>query len=104
MHYLKDTILKEIGGVLLSFNEAPVIVTQGAYYPNIYKIRWFGADGIAKSQYIRDQIPNGANQMKIFSLLASSSVSQQYILVETRYTALTGQPLGSYKATSTIPR
>ena len=81
--------LEEIGGILLSFNEAPVIVTQGADYPNIYKIRWFGADGTAKSQYIRDQSATGAMAMKIFSLYAAASTNEIVTKVDAEYMALT---------------
>lgn len=92
--------LEEIGGILLSFNEAPVIVSQGADYPNVYKIRWFGADGTAKSQYIRDQAPTGAMAMKIFSLYAAASTNEINTRVDAEYNALTNLPLGSYGAYS----
>jgi branched-chain amino acid transport system substrate-binding protein len=90
--------LEEIGGILLSFNEAPVIVTQGKDYPNVYKVRWFGADGTAKSQYIRDQAPEGALGMKIFSLLAASSTNEIFERIDKEVLALTKLPLGSYGA------
>jgi branched-chain amino acid transport system substrate-binding protein len=92
--------LEEIGGILLSFNEAPVIVSQGVDYPNIYKIRWFGADGTAKSQYVRDQSPAGALAMKIFSLYAAASTNEIATKADAEYQALTKLPLGSYGAYS----
>lgn len=92
--------IEEIGGVLLAFNEAPVLVTQAKDYPNIYKIRWFGADGTAKSQYIRDDSTEGALKMKIFSLLAAASTNEKYTNIDKRYFALTKLPLGSYGAYS----
>jgi branched-chain amino acid transport system substrate-binding protein len=89
---------EEIGGVLLSFNEAPIIIAQAEKYPNIYRIKWFGADSTARSQMIIDQSSEGATRMKIFSLLPSVSVTRQYQVLESRYTALTGLPLGSLNA------
>lgn len=90
--------LEEIGGVLLSFNEAPVLIAQAEKYPNIYRIKWFGADSTAKSQNILDQSSEGATRIKLFSLLPSESVTRQYQALESRYTALTGLPLGSLNA------
>lgn len=92
--------IEEIGGVLLAFNEAPVLVTQAADYPNVYKVRWFGADGTAKSQYIRDQSAAGALQMKVFSLLAASTANELYNAIDARYMALNKLPLGSYNGYS----
>ncbi len=94
----KGDKLEEIGGILLSFNEAPVIVTQGKDYPNIYKVKWFGSDGTAKSQYIRDQAPEGAMKMSIFSLIAAQTTNALFERVDTEVLALTKLPLGSYGA------
>jgi branched-chain amino acid transport system substrate-binding protein len=87
---------ESIGGVLLSFDEAPLIISQAKDYPNVYSTKWFGVDRSAKSSSIRDKVPDEANQMKLYSLLPSKSVNRQYQVLESRYTALTGLPLGGY--------
>ena len=94
----KGNKLEEIGGVLLSFDEAPLIISQAKDYSAINSVKWFGADGTAKSPSIRDQAPEGANQMKLYSLLPSEQHNEQYTTLENRYTALTGSPLGIVNA------
>jgi branched-chain amino acid transport system substrate-binding protein len=86
--------LEEIGGVLLSFDEAPLIISQAKDYSAIFSVKWFGAESTAKSASIRDQVPEGADLMRLYSLLPSELHNGQYTKLESRYTALTGNPLG----------
>jgi ABC-type branched-subunit amino acid transport system substrate-binding protein len=87
-----------VGGVLLAFDEASVIITQAQNYPAIYSTKWFGTDSTAKSLHILEQASIGAEQMKIFSLLSSVPSNQLYSSLESRYTALTNYPLSVYGA------
>jgi ABC-type branched-subunit amino acid transport system substrate-binding protein len=91
---------ESIGGVLLSFDEAPLIISQAKNFPNVSSTIWFGADRTAKSNGIISQAPDEASQMKLFSFLPSVSVNRQYQALERRYTALTGLPLGGYSVYS----
>ena len=87
-----------IGVILLAFDEAPLIISQAKDYPNIYSTKWFGADSTAKSKEIKDQVPEEANVMKLYSYLPSPPDNEQYKRLEGRYTALTGLPLTIYNA------
>ena len=84
---------ESIGGILLSMDESPLILSQAKEYPNVYSTKWFGVDATAKSSGIISQAPDEASQMKLFSLLPSVSVTRQYQALERRFTDLTGLPL-----------
>ena len=84
---------ESIGGILLSFDEAPLIISQAKEYPNVYSTKWFGADSTAKSSVILSHVSDEASQMKLYSLLPSKPDNREYRALESRYTALTGLPL-----------
>lgn len=90
--YSADTI----GGVLLSYEETPLVITQAKDYSAIYYTKWFGAGGT--SRYLVDQ-PAGdpdlacAASMKLYSLLPSEPLDDEYTRIESRYMTLTGLPL-----------
>jgi len=84
--------------LLLSFNEAPVIVTQMKDYPDVYATRPFGGDGTALSQRLMDDAPEQSNHLKIFSLQAQAPSSSKFNSLKARYEALTKQQYNAYTA------
>lgn len=89
-----------VGVLLLSFDEAPVILSQCNDYTAVYDCVFFGGDGTAVSQRIMDDAPEQANHMKIYSLMAQSPTSSKFNSLKARYFALTQQQYTAYSAYS----
>jgi branched-chain amino acid transport system substrate-binding protein len=90
----------KVGILLLSFDEAPVILSQAKDYASFYSCVPFGGDGTAVSQRIMDDAPEQANHMKIYSLMAQSPTSSKFNNLKARFIALTQQQYTAYSAYS----
>lgn len=88
----------KVGILLLSFNEAPVIISQAKDYPSFYSCTAFGGDGTALSIRIMDDAGVQAQHMKIFSLMAQPPNSAVFNSMKARYESLTRQQFSVYSA------
>lgn len=92
----KDGGPAKVGILLLSFDEAPVIISQAKDYSSFYDCTPFGGDGTAVSIRIMDDAGPQAIHMKIFSLMASSPVSTKFNTLKAEYQNLTKQAFTAY--------
>ncbi|MCX6649242.1 MAG: ABC transporter substrate-binding protein [Candidatus Bathyarchaeota archaeon] len=90
----------KVGVLLLSFDEAPVILSQAKDFSSVYDCVYFGGDGTAVSQRIMDDAPEQANHMKIYSLMAQSPTSSKFNNLKARFMAITQQQYTAYSAYS----
>jgi branched-chain amino acid transport system substrate-binding protein len=90
----------KVGILLLSFDEAPVILSQAKDYAPFYDCVPFGGDGTAVSTRIMDDAPEQANHMKIYSLMAQSPTSSKFNNLKARFVAITNQQYTAYSAYS----
>ncbi len=89
-----------VGMVILSFNEAPVILKQASQFDSVYNVHWFGSDGTALSQRIMDDSPDEANHIGIYSMLSHQTPSTKFDDLQKRYVDLVKQQFSTYTAYS----
>jgi len=84
---------------LIAFSEAAIIFTQAEGYPTIYNdVTWFGSDGTAISQRLRDDSPRQADHLRCYSTLAAPGISPKFRELNATYYPLVGQVLDYYTA------
>jgi ABC-type branched-subunit amino acid transport system substrate-binding protein len=87
------------GILVIGFSEVAIIFTQAEAYDTIYnQVRWFGTDGTAITQKIRDDAPVQAAHVQVPSTLASPAISAKYRELNATYFPLVGQVLSYYSA------
>ena len=74
------------------------MIQQAVDYPTVYSVPWFGSDGTAITSQIRDDSPNQAADLKLYSTLAAPAESEKYLDLYDRYWPLVSQPYGYYTA------
>ena len=85
--------------LVIGFSEVAVMISQAADYPTIYnEVQWFGTDGTAITQRVRDDSPTEAAHMLIPSTLAAPGISPKFQELNATYFPLVGQVLGYYAA------
>jgi len=85
--------------LVIGFSEVAIMITQADAYPTIYdEVRWFGTDGTAITQRIRDDAPTQAAHLQIPSTLAAPGISPKYRELNATNFPLVGQVLGYYQA------
>jgi branched-chain amino acid transport system substrate-binding protein len=89
-----------VGMVILSFNEAPVIIKQASQFDSVYNIHWYGSDGTALSQRVMDDSPDEANHIGIYSMLSHQTPSTKFDDLQKRYVDLVKQQFSTYTAYS----
>jgi len=87
-----------VGMLILSFNEAPVILKQASQFSSVYSIKWFGSDGTALSQRIMDDSPEEGIHVGVYSMLAHQTPSTMFDNLKKRYEDLTKQQFSTYTA------
>lgn len=87
------------GILVIGFNEVAIMLTQAEAYDTIYnQVRWFGTDGTAITQRVRDDSPTQAAHLQVPSTLAAPGVSPKFRELNATYFPLVGQVLGYYVA------
>ena len=87
------------GILIIGFSEVAIMISQADAYPTIYdEVRWFGTDGTAITQRIRDDSPTQAAHLQIPSTLAAPGVSPKYRELNATYFPLVGQVVGYYQS------
>jgi len=85
--------------LVIGFSEVAIMITQADAYPTIYdEVRWFGTDGTAITQRIRDDAPTQAAHLQIPSTLAAPGISPKFRELNATYFPLVGQVVGYYSA------
>jgi len=85
--------------LVIGFSEVAIMITQADAYPTIYdEVRWFGTDGTAITQRIRDDAPTQAGHLQIPSTLAAPAISPKFRELNATYFPLVGQVVGYYSA------
>ncbi len=78
------------GVVILSFNEAAILITQAQDYPTIYGLPWFGADGTAQQLPILEGAPVQACHLRICSTASAPTRSLKFNEMAPRFKAALG--------------
>jgi hypothetical protein len=78
-------ICNSVNILLLSFDEAPVTISQMKDYRPLYDRRSFGTDGTVLSQRIMDDASKLTNHLKIFSLMEQLLNSSKFNAVKNQY-------------------
>ena len=87
------------GILVISFSEAAIIFTQAEGFPTIYNdVAWFGTDGTAITQRLKDDSPTQAAHLMVPSTLAAPGISPKFRELNATYYPLTGQVLDYYRA------
>jgi branched-chain amino acid transport system substrate-binding protein len=90
---------EKCGILVIGFSEVAIMITQATPYDTIYnQVRWFGTDGTAITQRVRDQAPTESAHLQIPSTLAAPGVSPKFRELNATYFPLVGQVLGYYSA------
>jgi branched-chain amino acid transport system substrate-binding protein len=89
------------GILVIGFSEVAIMVSQAEPYDTIYnQVRWFGTDGTAIGQRLRDDSPVQSGHLQIPSTLAAPGISPKFRELNATYFPLVGQVLGYYGATT----
>jgi len=91
----------ELAFQLVSFDEAVDILNEAeaGSYPTLNSIKWYGCDGTSQSQAIIDSAGDQASWVKLYSpKLGPVWDDPDFVELDTRYRAKTGQDLEIYKA------
>jgi branched-chain amino acid transport system substrate-binding protein len=84
---------------IIGFSEVAIILTQAEGFPTIYNdVTWFGSDGTAITQRLKDDSPTQADHLKVYSTLAAPGISPKFRELNATYFPLVGQVLGYYDA------
>jgi len=83
---------------VIGFQEVATMLQQAQDYPTVYEVVWFGSDGTALTSQIRDDAPDQASHVNLYSTLAAPAESQKYTDLYDRYWSLVGMPYGYYTA------
>jgi len=84
---------------IIGFSEVAIILTQAEGFPTIYNdVTWFGSDGTAITQRLKDDSPTQADHLRVYSTLAAPGVSPKFRELNATYFPLVGQVLGYYDA------
>jgi branched-chain amino acid transport system substrate-binding protein len=83
---------------IIGFQEVATMIQQAQDFPSVYGVTWFGSDGTALSSQVRDDSPEQAAHLKIFSTQAAPAESQKWLDLYDRYWAIMGMPYGYYTA------
>ncbi len=87
------------GILVIGFSEVAIMISQADAYPTIYdEVRWFGTDGTAITQRLRDDSPTQAAHLQIPSTVAAPAISPKFRELNTTYYPLSGQVLSYYSA------
>jgi branched-chain amino acid transport system substrate-binding protein len=88
-----------VGLDIISFSEAAIILTQAEGFPTLYnEVTWFGSDGTAITQRLKDDAPRQADHLRVYSTLAAPGISPKFRELNATYYPLVGQVLGYYDA------
>ena len=87
-----------VGLLILSFSEAATIATQAEEYPNLWSVNWFGSDGTALSNRIRDDASAQADHLKILSPYLAPLNNTKYRILDEWYISEVGYSLQFYTA------
>ncbi len=103
---IAQELVAEVGAeksaiLVIGFNEVAVMISQASDYDTIYnQVQWFGTDGTAITQRIRDDAPTEAAHLLIPSTLAAPGVSPKFRALNASYFPLVGQVVSYYSATT----
>jgi branched-chain amino acid transport system substrate-binding protein len=87
--------------LVIGFSEVAIMLTQAEAYDTIYnQVRWFGTDGTAITQRVRDDSPVQSAHLQIPSTLAAPGISPKFRELNETYFPLVGQVLGYYSSTT----
>jgi branched-chain amino acid transport system substrate-binding protein len=82
---------------LIGFSETAIILTQAEGFPTLYNdLIWFGSDGTAITQRIKDDAPTQADHVSLYSTLAAPGISPKFRELNATYYPMVGQVLGYY--------
>lgn len=88
-----------VGLEVIGFSEVAIILTQAEGFPTIYnEVTWFGSDGTAITQRLKDDAPTQADHLRVYSTLAAPGISPKYRALNATYFPLVGQVLDYYTA------
>ncbi len=87
-----------VGVLLISYDEASLILKQASQYPTLYGVTWFGTDGTANSQTILSDAPLEANHVKLLSLRAQVPSTSKYTELKNRYAEVSDANFTIYQA------
>jgi branched-chain amino acid transport system substrate-binding protein len=83
--------------LVIGFKEVAILITQADPYDTIYnKVKWFGTDGTAIGQRLRDDSPVQSAHLQIPSTLAAPGISPKFRELNATFFPLVGQVLGYY--------
>jgi branched-chain amino acid transport system substrate-binding protein len=90
---------EKVGVLVIGFSEVAIMVSQAEPYDGIYnQVRWFGTDGTAIGQRLRDDSPAQSGHLQIPSTLAAPGISPKFRELNATYFPIVGQVLGYYSA------
>ena len=90
---------ERVGVLVIGFSEVAIMLTQAEGYPTIYDdVQWFGTDGTAITQRLKDDSPVQADHLMIPSTLAAPGISPKFRELNATYMPLVGQVLDYYTA------
>jgi len=90
---------EHVGVEIIAFSEAAILFTQAEGFPTIYnEVTWFGSDGTAITQRLKDDSPKQADQLRVYSTLAAPGLSPKFRELNATYFPLVGQVLDYYTA------
>ena len=85
--------------LVIGFSEVAIMISQADAYPTIYdEVRWFGTDGTAITQRIRDDSPTQAAHLQLPSTVAAPAISPKFRELNATYFPLAGQVLSYYSS------
>jgi ABC-type branched-subunit amino acid transport system substrate-binding protein len=85
--------------LVIGFSEVAVMISQAADYDTIYnQVQWFGTDGTALTQRVRDDSPTESAHLLIPSTLAASETNPKWQALDAAIQPLVGQVLSYYQA------
>jgi branched-chain amino acid transport system substrate-binding protein len=84
---------------VIGFSEVAIILTQAEGFPTIYdEVTWFGSDGTAITQRLKDDSPRQADHLRVYSTLAAPGISPKFRELNATFYPLVGQVVGYYEA------
>jgi branched-chain amino acid transport system substrate-binding protein len=83
---------------VIAFLETAVMITQAEDFPTVYGMPWFGSDGTAQGQVIRDDAGQHAKHLGIYSTVAAPAESTKWLRLKDEYFDIVGQTYGYYTA------
>ena len=90
---------ERVGVLVIGFSEVAIMLTQAEGYPTIYNdVQWFGTDGTAIAQRLKDDSPTQSDHLRVYSTLAAPGISPKFKELNATYYPILSTVLSYYRA------